>query len=450
MLTSRPNNLIEIDELISAFLTNHQIGISSIHRTYFRTDNVLSLQALIAELMSELRTGCVSFNNRDYPMEELDSYLFYIVNDYAKRKASTQEKKKPEYICPGCLFLGQESYVRYHNYVFKCHNCSEQLKKESDAKKAALFRAFARHSKRGYHCLDCDRFIPNPLDESTEIFCPYLDCCFVGSCDDLKKMHHPSILGSPDKLILDSSNRESGTTIKDTIASSTPDPQSQLEIKETLRGQVDLLRGIIESQKNSVYYSGSNFTSKHKELTYQAFHNLLHRYPTEMVDYLLHHSRSGGFQHKVFQEYISLLEDQLPFTYKKGKTIYRVESLLDPNLGLFNGISTFEAIVNDKLAVKNGTKEFYIGGRKGTIAKPYYIGKLLNVVDKKNKKSLLDQVSEYTFSLLRMQDIDPGTEVVVKHLRIPPHYQMGGMVYVNRIRKKIVDRATLMDCENEH
>jgi hypothetical protein len=120
---------------------------------------------------------------------------------------------------------------------------------------------------------------------------------------------------------------------------------------------------------------------------------------------------------------------------------------LDANLGLFDGISTFDAIVNDKLSIKNGTKEFYIGGRKGKIAKPYYIGKLLDVVDKKNKKSLLDQVSEYTFSLLRMQDIDPGTEVVVKHLRVPPHYQMGGMVYVNRIRKKIVDRATLMDCE---
>src|SRR5271166_6363575 len=108
MSISRIINLMDIDELISNFLTNHQIGISSIHRTYFRTDNALSLQALIAELMSELRTGCVNFSNRDYPIEDLDSYLFYIVNDYAKRKASTQEKKKPEYICPGCLFLGKE------------------------------------------------------------------------------------------------------------------------------------------------------------------------------------------------------------------------------------------------------------------------------------------------------------------------------------------------------
>jgi hypothetical protein len=53
-------------------------------------------------------------------------------------------------------------------------------------------------------------------------------------------------------------------------------------------------------------------------------------------------------------------------------------------------------------------------------------------------------VTEYTFSKIKVQDIVPGTEVIVTHLRVPPHYQMGGMVYVNRVRKKIIDRAKLL------
>jgi hypothetical protein len=97
--------------------------------------------------------------------------------------------------------------------------------------------------------------------------------------------------------------------------------------------------------------------------------------------------------------------------------------------------------VNDKLEIKNNTKEFYIGGRKAVYTQPYYIGKLLNVIDKTTKKSLISNVSDYSFSKIRIKDIKPGTEVNVTHLRIPPHYQMGGMVYINRIRKRIVEKS---------
>jgi hypothetical protein len=121
--------------------------------------------------------------------------------------------------------------------------------------------------------------------------------------------------------------------------------------------------------------------------------------------------------------------------------MYKIESLLDENLSLFDGISNFDATINSKLEIKNNTKEYYIGNRKATYAKPYYIGKLLNVVDKKNNNQLLDNVIEYSFLKIKMKDVIAGTEVSVTHLRVPPHYQMGGMVYVNRIRKKIVDRA---------
>lgn len=393
--------------------------------------------------MDELRTGCVTFLNKGSPIEELNSYLFYIVNAFGKKSCAPQVKKKTEYLCPSCLFLGKENLVFLVNKLFRCEDCEAELKSLSDPKKVALFRTFFKHNKMGYRCDDCERFIPHPLDDSPIVSCPYLDCCFVGTWSSLKRMHHPTSQSNAEILTLDDTSNDK-RALKDAIPTHQIDQQDQLLIREDLEHKVMTLMEVIDSQKNAVPYSSSDFTVKHKFLSYEAFNNLLKKFPEEMVSYLLDGSRSGGFQHKVFQEYIRLLEESMPFSYKKNNKQIQIESLLDENLNLFEGISSFEATVTDTLSIKNGTTEFYIGGRKGSIAKPYYIGKLLSVNEKTSKTSLLDKVTEYSFSKIKMKDIVPGTEVIVTHLRVPPHYQMGGMVYVNRVRKKIVDRALLV------
>jgi ribosomal protein L37AE/L43A len=446
MLAQQPTNLLEIDSLIDTFVQAHQTGIATLHRIHFKNGDELSLQAMVAELMEELRTGCVTFINKEYEMEELNSYLFYIVNAFCKKRASsTSAKKASDYVCPGCLFLEKNTVVNFLNYIFKCDSCTEELKQTSDPKKVSFYRAFFRHNKQGYRCAECERFIPHPLDEAPTVTCPYFDCCFVGSWSELRRMHHPSIQSVKETLVLDAT-KESGGTLHDTLADESTTAEKQLELAEELKNKVQLLREVIDYQRNNVPYSSSEFTAKHKILVYTAFDNLLQRYPVEMTDYLLNNGASGysGFQHKAFQEYIRLLEDALPITFKKNKAIYKIESLLDENLTLFDGISTFDGMVTEKSVIKNGTTEFYIGGRRGAVTKPYYIGRLLNIINKKTREVLLDKVVEYTFSLIKVRDIEPGTEVSVTHLRVPPHYQMGGMAYVNRVRKKIVERAKLV------
>jgi hypothetical protein len=260
-------------------------------------------------------------------------------------------------------------------------------------------------------------------------------------------MHHPTIRINPEKLILDPV-QEDGRSLKDKIVSEGLGADFQLEIKEELENKITLLREVIDYQSGNVPYSSSDFTVKHKLLVYQSFDNLLKSHPDEMVDYLLNKSRSGGFQHKVFQEYIKLLEASLPYNIKKSNKLYKIESLLDDNLNLFDGISTFEAIVTDKLEIKNNTQEYYIGGRKASYAKPFYIGKVLSILEKRSGAPLMHKIKEYSFSKIKLKEVDPSIEVVVTHLRIPPHYQMGGMVYVNRVRKKIVDRANFIINKN--
>jgi len=436
------NNLIEVDALVEDFLQQHAQGIATMHRIYFQTSNQVSLQALTAELTDELRTGCVTFLNKDEGLEGLNPYLFYIANAFCKKKAAPVVKKKTEYLCPGCLFLGKDNLINF-NKQFHCEDCEAELKTTSDPKKVQFFRTFFKHNKNGYKCEDCERFIPHPIDGAPVLSCPYFDCCFVGSWTSLKRMHHPTSQSNPEKLILDISIN-SKQSIKDSLESEEIDALSKLEMEEDIQNKIKVIKEVIEFQSNNVPYSSSDFTVKHKSLCYQAFSILLDKHPAEMVGYLLNGTRSGGFQHKAFQEYIRLLESSFPFTCKKNNKMYKVESLLDDHLALFDGISVFNEIVNEKLQIKNGTTEFYIGGRKAAYTKPYYIGKLLSIFDKKTNTSLIDNVVEYSFSRIKLKNIAPGTAVVVTHLRVPPHYQMGGMVYVNRIRKKIVDRVSLI------
>lgn len=428
----------DIDVLVSDFVEEYRDGISSIHRFHFPNHDTLALNAFIAEISDELKSGCISYINNHDSLDSLNSYLFYIVNVNAKKRTEYKPKKATEYLCPGCLFLGKTNLVVDNRGILSCDECNSSLQSSKDPKLIEFLNVFVHHSKKGYRCNNCERFIPHTNDEI--IICPYLDCCFIGDAKDLKRMNHPSAQSNLEKLVAD-------VSIVNAMAS-TVSPDDSLEAKTDLLNQLSVIKDVIGSLKNSVPYTSTDFTAMHKQQAYQAFMNLLEKHPEGMVDYLLFSSRSGGFQNKIFQEYIRLIEESIPFCFQKGKKVFRVESLLDDNLGLFNGISVFDAIVTDKCEVKNNTQEFYIGGRKASYVKPYYIGKLLNVIDSK-QESLLDKVVEYNFSKVRLRDIKPGTTVTVTHLRVPPHYQMGGMVYINRARKKIVTKS-LAVLENEN
>jgi hypothetical protein len=449
MQIAAATNLMDIDLLVEDFLQRHQSGLYTIHRTYFKDDNQLSLKSMIEHLKDQLRTGCVTFLNKNHPMKEIDNYLFYITHASCKGLAKLSEKKQTEYICPGCLFFGTITLVSaYDKTTLGCDECRAQLKNTTDPKKTKFFKAFAIHSKRGYRCPDCQRFIPIPLDGSSTVFCPYFDCCFIGEADSLNKMNHITSNTSPEHLILDMT-ADGERSFKDSIPSSEKDAQQSLEQKESLLAKIKVIQEVIFSQHSHISYSSSDFTIKHKQFVYQAFDKLLKQYPQEMVGYLLDGTRSGGFQHKVFQEYIRLLEQSIPFLIRKRKKTYTIDSLLSKHLCIFDGISVFKGIVTDKLVIKNGTTEMYIGGRKASYTKPYYIGKLIGVINSQTKEPLLSSVKEYTFSRIYLRDVAPGTLVTVTHLRVPPHYQMGGMVYVNRVRKKIIERAcTVLEKEN--
>lgn len=405
------------EKFLQDFIDQHLLGIQTMYNTTSK-ESYESFESFISEVTPSLSLEYDKLFCKNLTDNEISTQLFYLINQICKSKKSTAKTnilKDKHYLCPGCLYFDKHN-VLSGNKNLKCNLCQEKLKTTQNTQENLFYKTFASHGIMGYRCQDCLRFIPKPDTLAAEIVCPYFDCLFVGSADSLKKMHHPIVKEDV------SSFENSNSNLNEIISSS-----KTSHIKE-----------IINYQLNNLVYTSFNFTLKHKVLVYQAFLQLLDQFPQEMSDYLLHQSRSGGFQHKVFQKYISLLEESFPFIIKKnGKTI-RIDNLLDNNLCLFDGISTFEALTNKK-TIKNNTQEYYIGGRAASYTKPYYIGKLLNIVRKDNKESLMNLVAEYSFSKIKLADIEDNIPVVVTHLRVPPHYQMGGMVYVNRIRKKIVD-----------
>ena len=424
-------NLLDIDEIINKFVENYHKGIVSIHRNNFNNSDNLSVKAFIEEIKEDLKTGCITFINKNNSLDELYPYLFYIVNSCCKKLSNISYKKYIEYICPGCLFFNKINLLSLErNNLLSCDECKESVLYEKDPKKIVFFNNFISHNKSGVKCPDCKRFIPK---SNNIISCPYLDCCFSGDYNKLGGMHHPNSKTNIERLILDKNS------FKEKIKSDNIDQYTKLEIEEDLQNKISLIKGVIETQSSSVAYTENRSTTHHKLLVYKAIDNLLDKYKISMVNYLLNNSRTGGFQHKIFQEYIRLLEKSFPYFYRKGGKIYKVESLLDPKLNIFDGISSFEGVVNNNLEIKNGTKEIYIGSKKSAYVKPYYIGKILNIIDE-NNICLMDKIKEYSFLKIKMRDIKPGAICFIKHLRVVPHFQLGSMSIINRIRKKIVDR----------
>lgn len=261
-----------------------------------------------------------------------------------------------------------------------------------------------KRNKLGYRCPDCNKFLAHT--ETGTVTCPYPDCFFSGATEKLKRMRQPPTV-----------------TVAQVIA---PPP-----------ADIAPLLKVIEDHLNTLLYTSVSCTMKQKIFVYKSFESLIKKFPNEMSAYLLEGKRGNKLQSKLFQEYVSILESNLPFSYKTSSGLVHVDSLTHPAVNPFDGISKFDSVVEDNQTIKNKTSEIYIGNRKSYYCQPYYIGKLLDVTDMKGV-SWLHGVTDYSFSLIKT-NLAPGTKVQVSHLRIPAHYQVGILSHINRIKKSLSD-----------
>lgn len=399
---------------------------------------------------------------------DINSYLLICLNRLSDRILwdSDNLKKYNSPVCPGCKHIGTKSFLNPHDKALKCEFCFKEtsrlpneilsLKNKSDKDKQdkqnitlfesrlRIHKAFAVHSKKGFRCPDCSRFLPESLNGEFGISCPYDDCFYFGKTEKLESMPHPvsmcqrsmiSLQSSPSKL--DNNKKE----LQDLFAADNMDADIQMEIQETFEIELEQLISVINDQIKSVQRVNSAGTMVQKLLMYEAYQNMLKQNPEEMISYLVHRKQATDFpiQSRIFQEYVKLMEEVLPFTIERDRGNYTVCSLLDPNLSLFDGISEFEAEVEYDYSIPNKTIETYVGGISFKDYGPCFIGMIIDIVDKNTGTSIKENIKNYTFSQINMENIAVGTPVLVKHFRIKSHYEIGSLVYLQRIRKRIVD-----------
>ena len=450
----------EITEIVTAFIDAHPAKIGYQCKRAYGDTNSVSLASFKEVIKEDLEKSVISFINGGHSFDKIKRYLLSCVKVSAIKLSSVNRHNT--FICPACSFNGTINHLSAYGKRFTCYVCTESSSSgDFNQEIIEMCKVFADHSRKGYRCEDCNNFIPKQDEGVSIVSCPFPNCCFSGDVSKLDVMQHPKIRTNVEISILDAGdnrNHGRGGSVKDIISENNRDNIFRfrsgasatitsptgigLSIEQSASENYNILMTVIDNQRLQLQFNSNGATMKHKVLMYNAYINIIEKYPEEMISYLVFQNRNGGMQHKIFQEYANLLESALPYTYLKGGTPVVIDSLLDNNLCVFDGVSEFNAEVLHKGEIENKTTELYVGGRKGFYCKPFYIGKLLEVTDSVTGESLMDKVKEYSFFKIEMNSTVPvGTQVFVKHLRIPPHYQMGGMVYLNRIRRKIVDKV---------
>jgi hypothetical protein len=412
-----------INIFIKKFISDNLNIINKFGQKAFGSNNKLSLFAFQELAEQELKKACYSFINNNHNIDYLNSYLFASISKIYKN--ITNENKKNVYICPGCKSFNIIEVLNYSSKDLFCNRCRNTDNNYIWEK--LITKTFSSHTRRGYKCPDCENFIPH--NNITHIICPYPDCFFVGEFKDVRLMKHPfikSTLEIPSKY-------EFGDTGNSTEANSL--------LNNEFDNYIKIINECINTQISVLHFKCNNSTYINKLSMYEAYSNLLLKYPSDMISYLVFLNRNINVQHKIFQEFTRILESKIPFTYNKNGKIYEIKSLLDDNLALFNSYTEYNSYIDQYKEIPNSINELYVGGRKGRYCRSYYIGKLIDVIDINNNQSLLNNVKEYNFVKIMMdQNVMPNTPVNVKLISHAPHYQMGGMVYLNRIRRELVDK----------
>jgi hypothetical protein len=443
----------EIDQWIVPELLKHYSGKISSLSSYVYYGSIVGQKAFLEEARETLKKGSETFLFKSQhwrSRRSIDPYLLTCLNrlaDKLKTEADSQKKVSVP-ICPGCRALnGSKEFLNYDGKFLRCTNCEQESNRIEDVKdptsrdqyELRVRNIFLHHSRKGYRCPKCERFIPHSYVKEYGVSCPY-DCSWFGTINELGDMLHPLGLSSDCTISLNRMIGDHDTMEwQSCFGSNDANADIRIEIIQQYEVEHETVSEVLETQMSRVLEEPREKVIK-KVLMYQAYKNMLERYPEDMIRYLAHRKSIGEMpiQSQIFQEFVRLINNAMPFTIRKFGWDIEIYSLLDPNLDLFSGISEYETKVADGGIVPNRTEENYIGGREFHDHGPCFIGWLCELVDH-NGDSLMDNVIRYTFSHIRLRGIRSGTKVKVTHMRIPSHYEMNGMVQLQRIRRRIVD-----------
>lgn len=449
---------IDSKNIVNDLITYYKPKINSLaYKTYDSTSNVsrLAFESQVKDVIQQALDTYL-FGYKHWKKDrDINTYLLTCLNRLSSRILHKDKYATNVPVCPACRHYGDRQYLRHESKLLKCDSCAESISYLEDkvnkvdrAQKLAyesrlrLHKIFETHSRKGYKCPDCSKFIPASYIKEYGVSCPYDNCAYFGQLRELRPMTHPLGVSYKNLLSLDNTDRNNPKLdFKNLIPAQDVSADVRLEILQDFESKLNILDEVLIMQKARLCKNNMNCPEKIllKKLMYETYQAMIKKYPEDMISYLVHlnHAPEDPIQSKIFQQYISIVENHLPFSIYKNGSLKEIFSLQDPNLNLFLGVSEFNAIVTNNSIIPNNTIETYNELKKSS---PCFIGYLIDVIDLNTDKSIKNKVLNYSFVDIKMhRKIEPGTKVAVTHLRIPPHYEMMGMVNLQRIRRKIVD-----------
>lgn len=463
VINDRASKLTEddIDWVVSELMDHFSGRIHSLSTYVYGSEKGVALAAFKEWAQKTIEKGVKTFifkNEHWRNGRSIGPYLSTCLTKLADTLKSDIEsvKKVSIPICPACKTLNEREFLVYEGKLMRCPTCTkEHARLESKPDRTSveeyayrLRKVFSLHSRKGRRCPSCERFIPESFinaSESSRVSCPYDNCSWFGVESELEQMAHPLGQSTGMTVSLNSPissknwSNTSDTEMGDMIDAKEVNPDVRMEQAEKYYKEMKIAKEVLAIQQARLECQPRKKVIK-KYLMYQAFQNLLEQDPAAMISYLIHGKSLGErpIQSLIFQRYIQLVENHLPFTIddeddEDGSG--EVYSLLDSKLNLFLGMSEYQAYVKESGFISNNTHEIFVGAKCNG---PCFIGLLCDVQDESGK-SLLSEVEYYTFSCVKMKNtVSQNTLVKVIHFRIPPHYEMYSLVNLQRTRGRIV------------
>lgn len=380
----------------------------------------------------------------DASSKDVLSYIIGAISNHAKaiRNSIDSQARYAILICPLCKLDNRKEILVKEDKLWKCDHCWKEWESAKVLSEKVLFDSFKLHSRSGFKCPECNRFLPASAIGDT-LSCLYSDCLFMGHKKDLEPMAHPSFLGTRNLLYISNQKDEDDKSDFDIVDSGAySDAYACVCVSEQLKAEHTMISDIISEKISLLKRTNRESTLNQKILMHQAFKQMLDECPEDMIPYLVRLKKKFDIplQPRIFQKYIKLIENNLPISFIRANKKIDIIDLLDPNLSLFLGESEFESVVDVNLMARNNTKEEYVGRTTFKNYGPCFLGKILEVNDEKGN-SILDKIKWHSFNQIHFDNsVSPGTKIFVKHYRIPSHYENKSMIFLQSVRRDLVDK----------
>lgn len=368
-----------------------------------------------------------TYTNNKYHLDPSRCFYAYLTSalynlNSTEKNSYTGKEQHQIYICPVCKSINnrKEELKKEDNSLalWSCEYCRSEIQRLKSYKcltkelEQELFIRlyFDNHSSSGYECTKCKKYVPKNKQHIGYCgFCGY----WIDTKTKLKRKNHP--IARIDKEI----NNEHSEYIKYESKTERNIDHSHISIHKS--------KIISEIDKQIRICTNRNLSYK-KRMMYQAFKDVLVQDTVQMMSYLygVKVLGEGAFQSKIWQRFVKIVEESGMFS-----------DLLDSDI--FLGKEYWSSYISKTGIVQNNTKTTFFGKKKKGSA---YIGKLISITDDKGN-DLMEYVDYYQMSRIRMKlsnlnHLKPLSAVNVESLSIPPHYETGAMLYLQRCRKHLV------------